>query len=161
MNIKWWLISTFLLLITTSCLTQGDEVTWEYTFPDGYVGWIAIQHNCPGGQPLNRRGDVIKVTFGADGLFCTSDTSFAWHGKQFAKNMSGMKIPVFGSSPPSQVYGVCCGSGYSASFPNSGGITEVDLILMWVGIPQPNAPRTNIDAIYEDMQRGRLRPIDW
>lgn len=152
---------TLMVLPLTSCRSLRDDVTWEYTIPDGYNGWLAIQYNCPNGVPFNRKDNVIKVAFGADGLFCTSDSPFAWQGQEIAKNTSGTKIPV--TFDYQGAYGVCCLQRFGSQVTEQGQMIEVKLDVMWVGPTQAIKPELGLifDKIDEDMRAGQLVPADW
>ncbi len=154
------LLSLALIIITlTSCRNRNDGITWEYTVPDGYIGWLAIQYDCPDGTPLNRQDNVIQVEFGNDGLFCTSDSSFPWRGQKYATSNSGNRIPIY---PEGEVgYGICCGQTLSTQFSADGQQIEVILDLMWVGNLENGYPPLDVDAIEDDATEGQLVPADW
>ncbi len=152
----------FLLLsvvILTSC--KDDQITWEYTIPDGYEGWLAIQYDCPGGTPLDRQGDVIRVEFGEDGLFCTTDSSFSWSGTEQAMNNSRDRVAVYPNPSGETGYGICCGQAYGRQFSYYGQQIELTLDLMWVGNMESGYPPLDTDAIREDAIEGQLVPADW
>ncbi len=147
------------IIVLTSC--RNDDVIWEYNIPNGYEGWLAIQYDCPGGTPLNRQGNVIQVSFGEDGLFCTTDSSFSWHGQQRATSTNGDQIPVYVQPAGKTGYGVCCGQAFSSYFPAYAQRIEIVLDLMWVGNLENGYPPLDVDAIQEDAVEGQLVPADW
>jgi len=150
------------VIVLAACGTSDDDVTWEYTIPEGYVGWLAIQYECAGGKPLDRKGSVIRVTFGEDGLFCTTDSSFPWSGQSTAQSMSGFQIPVYGQPAGKTGYGICCQQAFSAAR-GAGPAPQIVLTLdlMWAGNMENGYPPFPINAIEEDRLAGKLVPVDW
>jgi hypothetical protein len=149
------------IIILTGCSDSDDLVTWEYTIPDGYEGWVAIQHDCIGGEPLDRQEDVIRVTFSSDGLFCTTDSFFPWTGQRFAQNISGSQIPVIGQPKDNTGYVVCCGQALRLHISDLGQQVDVELQLMWVGNLDTDSPSLNTQTISEDALDGSLVPLGW
>ena len=149
------------MILLTSCGSSDDHITWEYTIPDGYEGWIAIQHNCAGGMPLDRQENIIRVTFDSDGLFCTTDPFFPWRGQEFAQDMSGNRIPVIGQPRDQIGYAVCCGQVMGSHVSELGKQVDVELQLRWVGNAENGYPSLNLEAINEDALAGELVPADW
>jgi hypothetical protein len=145
-----------MMLVLLGCKDPVDEI-----IPDDYEGWLVIQYDCVGGKPLDRQGDTIKVMFDQNGLFCTSDSSFSWHGQEIAKNYSGTKIRITGQPTAEGTgYGICCGQGFSVAYAGLPA-SNVDLDLLWVGDMQAGNPQLDIDAIKEDSRDGKLVPADW
>jgi hypothetical protein len=157
-------IAVLILLTIPGCSLFGGT-TWEYTIPNDYEGWLAIQYDCPGGQPLGREGSTIHLTFGEDGLFCTSDSQFAWYGRQVVRDANGARIPldIFGTQTG---YGVCCsttfGTGTAEIGPTGNSRSEeVTLDLLWVGDLQDKPTMPPFDAIHDDLASGTLVPAEW
>ncbi|MBZ0321404.1 MAG: hypothetical protein K8L91_33640 [Anaerolineae bacterium] len=159
--IKWLICVGLIVTSVTGCrLLRDDSLTWNYIVPDNYVGWLVIQYDCPGGQPLNRQDDVITVRFGEDGLFCTSDSSFGWHGQEHATNTSGIPLPIsLRAEESAGGYGICCGLRTGIST-NS---YELQMDLWWVGNMKNARPQFGLirEEIMQDMIDGKIVPSDW
>ena len=88
-----------------------------------------------------RRGKVISVTFGADGMFCTSDSPFHWRSQSIiAQSTAGVQIPVYHDPRGKTGYAICCGSAIASSQNVEGGVITKSFYLMWVGDMQQGPP---------------------
>jgi hypothetical protein len=151
-----------LMLMASGCLVSNREgVNWKYIVPVDYVGWVAIQYDCPDGVPLPRRGNTITVEFNADGFFCTSESEVAWRGKLNVYHQNGDQLPNNWPGVDSG-YGYCCGgSGRYHSTENGQGIYDVILERTWIGYIGEVNPTYSLKVISEQAHTGEFIPKEW
>jgi hypothetical protein len=45
----------------------------NYTIPDSYTGFLVIEYECPGGQPVTRHTNEVFLIFNDQGVACIRD----------------------------------------------------------------------------------------
>ncbi|NJM07053.1 hypothetical protein HC891_14055 [Candidatus Gracilibacteria bacterium] len=79
-------------LVQCSYADLSKKTDWHLIIPDNYQGFLVIMYNCPEGDILPIRNNVIEVDFSPDGVFCASENAFAWEGQITASTQSGKAV---------------------------------------------------------------------
>lgn len=95
-SISIGLLLVFSITLLTQCTYEPSfrRTTWHFTVPDNYQGFLVIQYTCRAGEPLIMQGENIFVSFSDEGVYCTSDASFAWQGDMVVSTRSGATVPM-------------------------------------------------------------------
>ncbi|HKR60200.1 MAG TPA: hypothetical protein VJS64_10745 [Pyrinomonadaceae bacterium] len=161
MKIRIALSLTFLLTTLSFTCANPDEVKWEYVIPDNYEGFLAIRFECPGGQPLVKKG-VAHVVFKADGTFCTSDTRKPSSETTWLPDLQRSPHQTASGKPvekpvetPERGYALCC--------ENITNYCDSTFIVLWVGNMPRNVkiPEDEIKFLHERFELRNCRRPDF
>lgn len=116
------LLVVVLSVLLSQCSHSNDEsAEMEMVIPDGYLGWVAVRWECPGGEPLPVKNDVVKIQFNAAGIACASRQSLTLGvaGEGRSHTLSGKPI-LSGTGAPAGKVGICnmLGGEFSGTFPS-------------------------------------------
>jgi hypothetical protein len=114
------LLVVVLSILLSQCSGSNDEsAEMELVTPDGYLGWVAVRWDCPNGESLLAKNDVVKIQFNAAGIACASRQSLTLGagGRGRSHTLSGKPIP-FGTGAPAGKVGICnmLGGEFSGTF---------------------------------------------
>lgn len=140
------------VLFMAQC-SSGQEVSWKYTVPDNYEGYLVVQYDCEGGKPLDVIDGVVNIVFSLDGTSCIKDSfesvfpngTVSLASRDIAQTSSGLKIPIV--SPYRGKKGIALTSLSNRRLNRDG--REYNFSILWVGDMQKLDRSINTGAAQE------------
>ena len=111
-----------IFLIAIRPILEARLTIVDYVVPQGYVGWLVVAWNCPGGRQfddLNVDGNRYGVLFDANGVACLADAP-----PSPGYGIGGYRY-VDGGDAPAKPGGTLNAAGYYAATPAAGGAPAV------------------------------------